>query len=287
MSELASGSSTRRAGVSSTERSRGSAPGLPTTRRRSGGGIGVLVAAGVAWAGLWSWTTGPLAPYLHGDAAAHDHGLPGAAAAAPGATALLGLFVAGWTLMLVAMMLPTTRPLMTLFATTVRARPDRRRLLAAVGAGYLAVWLLTGLLAYVGDMGLRAVVERLPVGAQRPWLLLACAVALAGAYQFAPMKLRCLEKCRSPRMFVFAHWRGGRPVLDALRLGVAHGRFCVGCCWALMLVMLALGLHSLGAMAVLAVVMAVEKNAPWGGRVREPVGYVLLAAALLVLVLQH
>lgn len=256
------------------------------TRRRAGGGIGVLVPAAAAWVGLWLWTTGPLAPYLHHDATAgaHDHA---GQAAEPGALALLGLFVAGWSLMLVAMMLPTTRPLMTLFATTVRSRPDRRLLLAAAGAGYLVVWLLTGLLAYGGDVGLHAVAQRVPVLRENPWLLLSGAVAMAGAYQFAPMKLRCLEKCRSPRMFVFTHWRGGRPLLDALRLGVAHARFCVGCCWALMLVMFALGLHSLGAMAVLAVVMAVEKNASWGGRIREPVGFVLLGAAALLLVLQH
>ncbi|MBW0114022.1 DUF2182 domain-containing protein [Pseudonocardia sp. KRD-169] len=89
-------------------------------------------------------------------------------------------------------------------------------------------------------------------------------MALAGAYRFVPMKLRCLEKCRTPRMFLFARWRGGRPPLDALRLGAAHGRFCVGCCWALMLVMLTAGLHSLLPTAGPAALVAVGKNASWG-----------------------
>lgn len=251
------------------------------TRRRAGGGIGVLVLAAAAWAGLWLWTTGPLAPHTAGGDA------HGAATGEPAGPAGFGLFVAGWTLMLVAMMLPTTRPLMVLFAATVAARPDRTRLLAALGAGYLAVWLLTGLAAYAGDAGLGAVVAAVPGLAERPWLLVGGAVALAGAYQFVPMKMRCLEKCRSPRMFLFARWRGGRPLLDALRLGAAHGRFCVGCCWALMLVMLASGLHSLVPMAMLGAVMAVEKNAAWGARIREPVGYLLLGTAALILVLQH
>lgn len=257
------------------------APVADRTRRRSGGGTGVLVAAATAWAGLWFWTAGPPGAAVHAGSG-HDH----AAATAGGANGL-GVFVTGWTLMLVAMMLPTTRPLMTLFAATVRDRPDRRLLLGAAGAGYLGVWLLTGLAAYAGDTVLGALTGTSPWISERPWLLVGGAVALAGAYQFVPMKLRCLEKCRSPRMFLFARWRGGRPLLDAVRLGVAHGRFCVGCCWALMLVMLAAGLHSLLPMAGLAVLMAVEKNASWGARIREPVGFLLLGTAALVLVLQH
>lgn len=261
-----------------------------TRQRVRGGATGVVALGLLAWAGLWLWTVSPLAAYLHHDATAgaHDHSGHEHLAAAtvePGGLALFGLFVGGWTLMVVAMMLPTTRPLMTLFAATVRARPDRTRLLVAVGAGYLAVWLLTGVVAYLGDVGLHAVAERVPVLEERRGLLLAAAVGLAGAYQFAPLKLRCLEKCRSPRMFVFAHWRGGRPTADALRMGAAHGRFCVGCCWALMLVMFAVGLHSLATMAALAVVMGVERNASWGARIRRPVGFVLLGGSALLLIL--
>jgi predicted metal-binding membrane protein len=258
-----------------------------TRSRRREGGIAVLVLAAAAWVGLWVWTASPLARYLHHDATAGGGGHDPTAAVAdgPGALALFGLFVGGWTLMLVAMMLPTTRPLMRLFAGVVRGRPDRVALLGALAAGYLAVWLTTGVLAYLGDIGLHTVLGRVPVVGEHGGLLLAAAVGLAGAYQFAPMKLRCLEKCRSPRMFVFTRWRGRRPLVEALRLGAAHGRFCVGCCWALMLVMFAIGLHGLGWMAVLAAVMAVEKNAAWGERIREPVGYVLLAAAALLVVL--
>lgn len=259
---------------------RGAAADVPI-RRRPGGGTGVLVLAAAAWVGLWLWTTGRPGAAPH-PAGGHDQ--HAVAAADP---AGFGVYLAGWTLMLVAMMLPTTRPLMVLFAATVRDRPDRTRLLLAAGAGYLGVWLLTGLAAYAGDTVLGVLVGASPWLVDRPWLLVGGALALAGAYQFVPMKLRCLEKCRSPRMFLFARWRGGRPLLDALRLGAAHGRFCVGCCWALMLVMLAAGLHSLLPMAGLAALMAVEKNASWGARIREPVGFLLLGVAALVLVLQH
>jgi predicted metal-binding membrane protein len=79
------------------------------------------------------------------------------------------------------------------------------------------------------------------------------------------LKYACLDKCRSPMMFVTERWRGVHPAREALRLGAAHGVYCVGCCWSLMLVMFAAGMSSFGGMLVLGVAMGAEKNFPWGG----------------------
>jgi predicted metal-binding membrane protein len=102
-------------------------------------------------------------------------------------------------------------------------------------------------------------------------------------YQFTSLKYRCLDKCRSPVSFVLGHWRGRHERRQALWLGMHHGVFCLGCCWSLMLLMFAVGLGNLAWMFALAVVMAVEKNAPWGRRLTAPLGAVLLlVAAVLV-----
>ena len=112
------------------------------------------------------------------------------------------------------------------------------------------------------------------------WLIAALTLLSAGAYQFAPLKYSCLTKCRSPQSFVLQHWRGGSEKLQALRLGLHHGFFCVGCCWSVMLLMFAFGLGSLVWMLVLAAVMGIEKNVQWGRRLTAPLGIVLLSAGL-------
>ena len=104
-------------------------------------------------------------------------------------------------------------------------------------------------------------------------------LAGAGLFQFSRLKYRCLDKCRTPLGFIAEHWRGRAPRRKALRLGLDHGAFCVGCCWALMLLMFVVGTGSLGWMLVLGAVMALEKNMPWGGRLSRPLGGVLLVAA--------
>jgi len=100
---------------------------------------------------------------------------------------------------------------------------------------------------------------------------------LAGAYQFTPLKYRCLEKCRSPLSFVIEHWQGRNHRQQAFRLGFDHGLFCVGCCWALMLLMFVVGTTNLGWMLILAAVMALEKNTRWGRMLSAPLGMALLS----------
>jgi predicted metal-binding membrane protein len=192
---------------------------------------------------------------------------------------LVMFFVVGWILMIAAMMLPTSLPLIAFFHALTRARPNRGILIGLLLAGYLLVWAGFAVLVHLGDLGAHSAADRLGWLGANAWAA-AAIFALAGLYQFSSLKYRCLDKCRSPVSFVMQHWRGGAERRQALRLGLDHGLFCLGCCWSLMLLMFAVGVGSLGWMFGLAAIMAAEKNAPWGRRLTAPLGVALLLAAV-------
>lgn len=235
------------------------------------GGLSAL-----AWFALWYWGDSPYLHYLHH---AHQHRPPG-----DGALFAAAIFVGGWTLMTVAMMLPTSMPLLAVFARVSASRSDRALLLALVVAGYLATWAAVGVLAYALAVAVRTVSEQLSWIAEHGWILGAVTLLGAGLYQFTPLKNRCLDRCRSPFSFVTSHWTGEHHRRQALWLGVDHGMFCVGCCWTLMLLMFPLGAGNLGWMLLLGAVMAAEKNLPWGRAMARPLGVALLALGAVVLV---
>jgi predicted metal-binding membrane protein len=242
------------------------------------GSLGALIV--LAWVALWAWGASPLGGYLgHNPLRAEESPVGGALG--------LGLlFVVGWTIMTIAMMLPTSVPLVLLFHRIVRDRVDSARLIGLLLIGYLLVWTAFGAVAHAADLGLHGVVARSEWLGANTWLLGALPLLLAGAYQFSGLKYQCLKKCRSPLTFITEHWHGKRERLEAFRLGVHHGLFCVGCCWSLMLLMFAQGLGSVAWMLLLGAVMAAEKNLPWGRRLSAPLGVALLTAGLL-LVAQH
>jgi predicted metal-binding membrane protein len=194
-----------------------------------------------------------------------------------GADLAAATFAGSWTLMMAAMMLPSMTPVVSLYD---RMRAGHGYTRAATGAfvgGYLATWAAVGLAAY----GLVRAGDAI-AGDALGWHDAGRAVAggvilLAAAYQLSPLKERCLRHCRSPLGFLLAHWRGGH--YGALRMGTAHGAWCVGCCWALMATLFAVGLMSLGWMAFVAVLIAVERLAPWNAKTTRRA----IAAALAVL----
>ncbi|UCH26218.1 MAG: DUF2182 domain-containing protein [Trueperaceae bacterium] len=230
----------------------------------------LLGLSGGAWLTLFAWGRSPYARYL-----SHEALVP---ASEP---LLLGVYLAAWLLMLNAMMLPTTTPLVALFRRLTRRRAGSGWLVALLLAGYLAVWLAFSLALYVADVSLHRLAGLIPWLAENPWAPAASTLALAGVYQFTPLKHRCLERCRSPLSFITNHWHGKDYGKEALSLGFHHGLYCLGCCWTLMLVMFALGAANLGWMLALGAVMAAEKNSRWGRRLSTPVGLVLLAWAWL------
>lgn len=239
--------------------------------------LGAIVV--LAWAALWWLEQSPWGWlfHQHGGTGHHAHH----AVAVP-AWLFASAFLAGWALMTIAMMLPTTVPLATLFQRMVARRPRAHWLITLLVTGYLVAWLGFGLVA----LALVSGINRLAAGAGwfQPWAWIwgAGLFLLAGAFQFSRLKYACLDRCRSPLGFINAHWHGESPSREAFNVGFRHGVFCVGCCWALMLLMFAVSTASLGWMLVLAVVMAVEKNLPWGRRAGRPVGVALLAAGLAI-----
>jgi predicted metal-binding membrane protein len=231
-----------------------------------GGSLAALALA--AWLALWLWGASPYARYLHHD----GEGGPLAAQAT--------LFAAGWVLMIVAMMLPSSVPLVMTFGALVRRRRRPAALLGLLLAGYLAVWTGFGLAAWLFDRLIHAAVDAMPWLAAHPELILGATLLGAGLWQFSPLRDRCLDECRSPLGFVMNRWRGASPAREAFAMGVAHGAFCVGCCWSLMLVMFGVGLANVAVMLALGGLTAIEKNLPWGRRLTRPLGVVLVLAAV-------
>ena len=142
-----------------------------------------------------------------------------------------------------------------------------------------------GIAIHALDAALHALVRQSGWLAEHAWLIGPAALVLAGVYQFTPLKYHCLDKCRSPLSFITERWRGRREHRAALRLGIDHGAFCVGCCWSLMGLMFAVGVGSLGWMLGLGAVMAIEKNVSWGRHLSLPVGVVLVAWGLVTALL--
>lgn len=227
-----------------------------------------------AWGALVIWGASPFAGLL-------GHQEIGQSSLTP--ILRLPIFVVGWTIMIIAMMLPSSMPLVNLFRRFVLHRSDGKRLLLLLGAGYLAVWVCFGLLTYLGDSVLHALVARVALLQAAAGGIAAAILLLAGAYQFTPLKMMCLEKCRSPYSFLVSHWRGRHAGRDALRLGVRHGLFCLGCCWTLMLIMFAVGGANLGWMLALGAVMAAERVTRWGRHLTRPLGGALVLWAALYL----
>jgi predicted metal-binding membrane protein len=167
-------------------------------------------------------------------------------------------YVATWGLMMTAMMLPSIVPLVALYPRLLDT--------GLLAVAYLVVWAATGSVAYAVDM-------HVEIGA-------AVVLFAAGVYELTPVKAACLKRCRAPIDFVFTHWRGGQ--LGPLRLGLEHGVYCVGCCWALMAVLvLAAGMGLVWA-AVLAGVVFVQKVLPLSQWTSRATAVTLLVAALIV-----
>jgi predicted metal-binding membrane protein len=228
----------------------------------------LLALAGLAWLSLWVWAASPYGRYLH-----HE-GVPGSLLLE------LGLFDLGWVLMIVAMMLPSSVPLVLTFAALVGRRRSPATLVALLLVGYLVVWAGFGLAAWLLDRGIHATVDAVPSLAEHPEMIIGATLLAAGLWQFSSLRDRCLDECRSPLGFVMNRWRGESERREALAMGIAHGAFCIGCCWSLMLVMFGVGLGSVTAMLALGAVTAVEKNLPWGRRMTRPLGVLLLVAAV-------
>ncbi|MDE1463884.1 DUF2182 domain-containing protein [Spartinivicinus poritis] len=230
-----------------------------------------VVLVVVAWLVLFWWEQSPYSHYiLHGPAASHGmhhHG--------PVSPAVV-MYLLGWMLMCIAMMLPTTLPLIQIFHRIAASHSHRWLLVSLLISGYLLVWLLFGVVAHLAQWGATQYLFGHHGLGDKAWVLSTVLLLTAGAFQFSQLKYQCLDKCRTPLSFVMSYWRGSHYYRQAWLLGLHHGLYCVGCCWALMLLMFAVGTGSVAWMLLLGAVMAIEKNVSWGKQMAKPVGYILL-----------
>ncbi len=243
----------------STTRGGGLAPAFAAIRVRLG-----LVAVLFALAGVgWWWT----AYQMRGMDQGPWTGL-----------GTLGWFLGVWVVMMAAMMLPSVAPTVALYSRMTRQRSPLSPLLFT--AGYLITWAGAGLVAFA----LAAVLGRIP-GDVLAWdhagrWVAGTTLVAAAVYELTPLKDVCLGKCTSPLGFLLGSWRDGRR--GALRMGAKHGAWCVGCCWALMASLFALGVMSLTWMAVVAGLIAVEKTLPWRRVATYGTAVLLLTLGVLV-----
>jgi predicted metal-binding membrane protein len=201
----------------------------------------------------------------------------------PGTMGLsLVAFLALWVVMMTAMMFPSVAPMVVVWIRSISARPTRTARVSGVAeflSGYMVSWAAFGLLAYLALLAADRVVGGSPTTAK--WVG-AGIFLLAGVYQLTPLKGACLRHCRSPigSLFHYASFKG--PARD-LRVGMHHGLYCVGCCWGLMIVLVAVGAMNIAVMAALAAVILIEKIWRYGRPFARAVGITLLVLAVSAL----
>ena len=249
------------AALVTTRSGEGLAAAFAAVRARLGLVVLLLALAGLAW-----WAT-------VNQMAGMDAG-PGTDLGA------IGWFIGVWVVMMAAMMFPSVSPTVALYARMTRRRSPVRPLLFA--AAYLVVWALVGLLSYgVFEAGKLWFGQQLSWGAAGRWVAVAV-LAFAALYELTPLKNACLMRCRSPLGFLIGGWRDGSG--GAVEMGAKHASWCVGCCWALMGALFALGVMSLVWMAVIAAIIAAEKTIPWRRSVVWGTAAILLALAIMIAV---
>ncbi len=197
----------------------------------------------------------------------------------------LGFWLTAWVVMMAAMMFPSIAPMVVMYARIEdgkrqRGQPTQAGATATFVGGYLLTWAAAGLIAYaIFAIGRSLHLGFLAWDSGGPYV--AGGVILAAAiYQLTPLKDVCLRHCRNPMTFVLMHWRPGR--IGALRMGVEHGGWCVGCCWGLMAALFALGVMSIGWMVLIAALIALEKLLPWKAVANRSVAILLVVLGLAV-----
>jgi predicted metal-binding membrane protein len=195
-----------------------------------------------------------------------------------------GAFLLAWGVMMTAMMLPSAAPMIVLYGTIHRnaARTHQKSIPGLLFAlVYLGLWLAFGLPVYLVSLIINAAAANTFIANLLPYAL-ALVLGVAGIYQLSPLKQVCLRECRSPLGFLMGHWRSGYS--GTLKMALAHGFYCLGCCWALMVVLVSAGAMALQWVLLIAVLVFAEKLLPLGKWVSFITGGILIILSLLIIV---
>ncbi len=193
------------------------------------------------------------------------------------------LFLAIWVIMMVAMMFPTAAPMILTFHKVQAGK--RQQGVAFVStwifvAAYMLVWTLAGVVAYAGALAAEAIAARAALSPVVEARVGGALLIAAGIYQLTPLKDVCLAKCRTPITFIMTSWRDG--TAGALRMGLLHGAYCLGCCWLLFVILFPLGIMNIAAMAVVTLIVFAEKTLPWGRLAPSATAVALVAYGAVV-----
>ncbi|MEO8718905.1 MAG: DUF2182 domain-containing protein [Burkholderiales bacterium] len=246
--------------------------GIETALRRDRWAVaGSLAAvAGLAWLYLWR------------EAASMNHAGSMTMPAMDARTITLTFVM--WVVMMAGMMLPSAAPAVLFYGTLVRKNREQRAVLPAVwvfACGYLLVWVGFSVAATLLQASLEHAALLTPMMASASKPMSGLLLVVTGIYQLTPLKDICLDKCRDPMRFFLTHWRAGTG--GTLRMGMLHGAYCVGCCWALMLLLFAAGVMNLAVVALIAAFVFVEKLLPAGRLSARFSGVALLLSGFIVL----
>jgi predicted metal-binding membrane protein len=248
--------------------------GIEAALRRERLAVALSLAAlvALAWIYLWRHAAGmhagmamPAMPPLH--------------------IVALGLTFLMWTVMMAGMMLPSAAPTVLLYGAMARKHAERGSALPGTWilvVGYLLVWTAFSLAATLLHAALEQAALLTPMMASESKLLNGALIIAAGVYQLTPLKSICLSKCRNPVQFFMTHWRPG--AAGALRMGMTHGAYCLGCCWMLMLLLFAVGVMNLAWVALVAGFVLLEKLLPAGVAASRFAGIALIIVGLAILV---
>jgi predicted metal-binding membrane protein len=191
-----------------------------------------------------------------------------------------------WAVMMIGMMLPSASPMLLLYGGMARhsatGASAASRQIYTFAAGYLVVWASFSLAATALQRLLATLLIVSPMMEVTSPVVAAALLLIAGAYQLTPIKHACLRTCQSPLGFLMSRWRNG--LMGAFRMGLEHGAVCVGCCWAVMLLLFVGGVMNLAVIAALTALVAFEKLTPFGAPGARISGVLLIAAALWMLV---
>jgi predicted metal-binding membrane protein len=194
------------------------------------------------------------------------------------------LFLTTWVVMMAAMMFPAAAPMVLTFHAVQAGKRMRGQAFVSTWvfvAAYMIVWALAGLAAYAGALLAEALAEHFSLSAAVAARIGGAFFIVAGLYQFSRLKDVCLAKCRTPITFIMTSWRDGQA--GALRMGLAHGVYCLGCCWLLFIILFPLGIMNLAAMAIVTLVVFAEKALQWGQLTSRAVALPLIAYGMAVI----
>jgi predicted metal-binding membrane protein len=233
----------------------------------------------IAWWYLYS-----LSSAMPGDMAMVEMGLEQAMITAPWDMNYSLLMFLMWSVMMVGMMLPSVTPTVMIYSLVAKKAVKDGKTVASTGffvSGYIIIWVGFSLLATIGQYALEKLEMLSAMMVSNSNILGGVLLLIAGVWQFTPLKDQCLEQCRSPVEFISQNWQKGNA--GAMQMGIRHGLFCLGCCWALMLLLFVGGVMNLLWIAILTVFVLLEKILPFGPESGKVIGVLMILAGVIFL----